>query len=307
MLNFYKRIWLHTGKAQILLIVLSLAVAALAAAPLRFQKDIINSLGPDLDVETLTLLCLGYLGVIVISNIFKFLLNYRSSILGEATIRMIRQRIYGARHQEVVPEQLDDMGTLTTIIAAESEEVGRFAGTAIANPLLQVGTLVSVISYIASTQPYLGLFLVAIVVPQAVIVLLLQEKVNRRVKERTLILRGATSAISEEDIAQIKEAQQAVMDDFDKIYSTRRGIFRLKLSMKFAMNLLNGIGLVGILMIGGLLMMEGRSDIGTVVASIAALERISDPWRQLLNFYKELSAVRVKFDLILGAQAVSDK
>jgi ABC-type bacteriocin/lantibiotic exporter with double-glycine peptidase domain len=53
-------------------------------------------------------------------------------------------------------------------------------------------------------------------------------------------------------------------------------------------------------MIGGFLMMEGRSDIGTVVASISALEKINGPWRLLLNFYKELSSVRVKFDLIVG-------
>ncbi len=299
MLNFYKRIWEHTGRRQILLIALSLIVAALAAAPLRFQKDIINSLGPDLDVAYLIWLCAGYLGVIVVTNAFKFVLNYRSSLLGEDTIRDIRHGIYKARFNADTGMNRDT-GTLATIISAESEEVGRFVGSAIANPLLQVGTLVSVITYIASTQPYLGVFLVMIVVPQAVIVLLLQERVNRRVKERTLVLREASSTISEEDLGRIKQAQQGVLEDFDHIYTTRRGIFRLKLSMKFAMNLLNGMGLVGILLIGGLLMMNGRSDVGTVVASIAALERISAPWRALLNYYKELSSVRVKFDLILG-------
>ncbi|MEP2532527.1 ABC transporter ATP-binding protein [Shimia sp.] len=304
MLNLYKRIWQHTGRSQVLLIVLSLIVAGLAAAPLRFQKDIINSLGPDLVLESLITMCVGYLGVIFASNVFKFLLNYRSSLLGERTIRFIRKRIYSQRFDPDVSQQRD-MGTLTTIIAAEAEEVGRFAGVAIANPLLQIGTLISVISYIASTQPYLGGFLVLIVVPQAVVVLLLQARVNRRVRARTLILREATSAISVEQIDQMKGAQQGILDDFDEIFTTRRGIFRLKLSMKFAMNLLNGIGLIGILMIGGLLMMNGRSDVGTVVASIAALERISDPWRQLLNFYKELSSVRVKFDLIVGTARMS--
>ncbi|WP_165798870.1 ABC transporter ATP-binding protein [Shimia abyssi] len=303
MLHFYKQIWLHTGRSQILLIILSLIVAALAAAPLQFQKDIINSLGPDLVVEQLLMLCLGYLGVITLSNIFKFMLNYRSSLLGEATIRMIRTRIYQSRYD---PEARikRDTGTLSTIIAAEAEEVGRFVGAAIANPLLQVGTLVSVISYVMATQPYLGVFLMLIVLPQLVIVLFLQERVNRRVKERTLTLRGATSEISKEDVEQLKAAQQGILDDFDEIYLTRRGIFRLKLSMKFAMNLLNGFGLVGILFIGGLLMMDGRSDVGTVVTAIAAQDKIRDPWRQLLNFYKELSSVRVKFDLIVGAGPV---
>jgi ABC-type bacteriocin/lantibiotic exporter with double-glycine peptidase domain len=298
MIRFYARILRATGKVQILLVALSLIVAALAAVPLQFQKDIINSLGPDLQVSTLIWMCAGYLAVIVVTNIFKFVLNYRSNLLGEATIRRIRSAVYEARHD--TSQDLAIQKQSTGIISAEAEEVGRFVGQALANPVVQLGTLVSVVSFVAATQPYLGGFLVAIVVPQALIVLLLQERVNRRVKERTIVLRHATGALSEEDLAEAKAVQQAVLNDFDEIYETRRGIFRLKLSMKFLMNILSGIGLVGILMIGGFLMMEGRSDIGTVVASISALEKINGPWRLLLNFYKELSSVRVKFDLIVG-------
>ncbi len=302
MLAFYKRIWHATGRVQILLIVLSLIVAALAAVPLQFQKDIINSLGPDLDVTTLLWMCCGYLAVIVVTNIFKFWLNYRSNLLGEATIKRIRSAIYEARFDssQDLAIQKQSSGTIATILSAEAEEVGRFVGQAMANPIVQLGTLVSVVSFVASTQPYLGGFLVAIVVPQALIVLLLQERVNKRVRERTIVLRHATGSLSEESLAEMSAAQKDVLEDFDRIFETRRTIFRLKLSMKFAMNILSGIGLIGILLIGGLLMMEGRSDIGTVVASISALEKINGPWRLLLNFYKELSAVRVKYDLIVG-------
>ncbi len=300
MLKFYQRIWRATGRSQVALIVLSLCVASLAAVPLRFQKDIINSFGPDLNVKVLVWMCSGYLAVIVVTNLFKFALNYQSSLLGESTIRRIRAAIYRADQTDGLDAESQNAGTLATIISAEAEEVGRFVGQAVANPLVQIGTLVSVIGYVASTQPYLGGFLVAIVAPQALLVYFLQEKVNRRVKERTIVLRHATGRISEEDVLNAQAAQSAILEDFDKIYETRRGIFRLKLSMKFAMNVLSGIGLVGILMIGGVLMMTEQTDIGTVVASIAALEKINSPWRLLLNFYKELSAVRVKYDLIVG-------
>lgn len=303
MLRFYKQIWHYTGPSQVSLILLSLLVAALAAVPLQFQKDIINSLKPDLIIEDIFILCLGYLAIIITSNVLKFLLNYKSSVLGERTVKVIRQRVYSAQHSKL--EQVRDPGTLTTIIAAEAEEVGRFVGAAIANPLLQVGTLVAIISYVALTQPYLGFFLVLIVAPQAAIVLILQKKVNSSVRKRTLVLRGATSAISSETLKNVQDVQADILADFDHIYTVRRKIFRLKLSMKFGMNLLNGIGLVGILMIGGVLMMNKGTDIGTVIASLAALDRINDPWRQLLNFYKELSSVRVKFDLIVGGASLS--
>lgn len=301
MLKFYQRIWRATGRSQLALIALSLCVASLAAVPLRFQKDIINSFGPDLNVELLAWMCAGYLAVIIVTNLFKFALNYQSSLLGEATIRRIRAAIFRADQAEAMGAKNQNAGTVATIISAEAEEVGRFVGQAVANPLVQIGTLVSVIGYVASTQPYLGGFLMAIVAPQALLVYFLQEKVNRRVKERTIVLRHATGRISEDDVSNAQAAQIAILKDFDTIYETRRGIFRLKLSMKFAMNVLSGIGLVGILMIGGLLMMNNQTDIGTVVASIAALDKINGPWRLLLNFYKELSAVRVKYELIVGA------
>ncbi|TCL09418.1 ABC transporter transmembrane protein [Shimia isoporae] len=305
MWKFYARIWRNTGKAQIVLIILSLIVAALAAAPLQFQKDIINSLGPDLEVNVLVGLCAGYLGVIVVTNIFKFALNYRSSLLGEDTIRRIRASVYGAHHNPDASRK-PNAGTLATIISAEAEEVGRFVGQAVANPLLQVGTLVSVVGYVASTQPYLGAFMVFMIVPQAAIVLFLQEKVNKRVRDRTIVLRHASSEISDEEMKDISQVQDVIVDDFDKIYTIRRGIFKLKLSMKMAMNVISGVGLVGILLIGGLLMKQNMTDVGTVVASISALERINSPWRLLLNFYKELSAARVKFELIVKSSDAFD-
>ena len=184
------------------------------------------------------------------------------------------------------------------MVAAEAEEIGRFAGGAVAHPLLQFGTLLSVVAFIAATQPYLGLFLVGVIVPQAVLVLMLQQTVNRRIGERVKILRRVTGAITSADLEQVR---QSIQDDFDRIYEARRQIFRLKLSMKFALNAITGLGTVGILLIGGVLFLDGRTDLGTVVASLSALVRISDPWRELITFYRELSAVRVKFEILASS------
>ncbi len=49
MLDIYQRIWRATGPAQIVLVVLSLSVAALAVVPLQYQKDIINGLAGDME------------------------------------------------------------------------------------------------------------------------------------------------------------------------------------------------------------------------------------------------------------------
>jgi len=293
MLDLYKRIWRFTGRSQILLIILSILIAVLAAVPLQFQKDIINGITTSMERKTLFLLGAGYLGVLVVRNALKFALQYKSSMLSEDVVRRIRGRLYE------VGFETTDRGTLVTMISTEAEEVGRFAGSAMASPLMQLGTLLTVIAYVAVNQPYLGLFMITIVVPQALIAVSVQQRINERIGYRVRVLRSATARIAADDI---KSAGDAVLHDFDEIYEARRKIFFLKFSTKFAMNLITGVGTVGILVLGGLLALKGRTDVGTVVAALSGLTRVSEPWRELLAFYRDLSSVRVKYELLLNVR-----
>jgi hypothetical protein len=62
LLDLYRAIWRVTGRQQLLLIALSMTVAALAAAPLRFQQLVVNSLvkGGG-DIRPVAWLCAGIL------------------------------------------------------------------------------------------------------------------------------------------------------------------------------------------------------------------------------------------------------
>jgi ABC-type bacteriocin/lantibiotic exporter with double-glycine peptidase domain len=300
MLEIYQRIWRATGSGQIVLVVLSLSVAALAVVPLQYQKDIINGLAGDMERHELLRLGAQFLGFLVLSAAVKLVLGYRMSIISETAIRLIRNRIYLKQSSPTEPsvDEPVQQGTLATMIAAEAEEVGKFAGAAIATPVMQAGILVSVVAFIAVNQPYLGLFAMGVVLPQALIVILLQKHINARIAERVKALRLATNRIVAEDI---KEAEQAILSDFDTVYEARRRIYLFKQSSKFALNTINGIGTAGVLVLGGWLVLEGRADIGIVVAAVTGLGRIAQPWRELIAFYRELSAVRVKFHLLLPA------
>ena len=194
MLDLYKRIWRITGRAQVLLIVLSLVIAGLAAVPLKFQKEIINGLTGAMNGQTLLMLGAGYLGVLLLRNALKFALQYKSTIVGEGIVRLIRTRIYNEKPKGA------DRGTIAEMIASEAEEVGRFAGGAMASPLLQLGTLVSVVGYIAINQPFLALFMIAVVAPQAMIVAGVQQRINERIANRVKVLRRAISRITAEDL-----------------------------------------------------------------------------------------------------------
>ena len=65
MRELYRAVWRVTGRQQILLIGLSLTIAGLAAAPLKLQQLIINSLVEHGDRERLAWLCAAFLGVVL--------------------------------------------------------------------------------------------------------------------------------------------------------------------------------------------------------------------------------------------------
>ena len=64
---------------------------------------------------------------------------------------------------------------------------------------------------------------------------------------------------------------------FGDAFETRARIFFLKLSSKFVLNAISVAGAVGILFLGGWLVLNGRSDVGTVMASLTGLARIERP------------------------------
>ncbi|WP_171240074.1 ABC transporter transmembrane domain-containing protein [Ruegeria sp. HKCCA5491] len=297
MFKLYRAIWRASAGRQIILIILSIAIAGLAAVPLEFQRDIINHLTEDnVDTDHLIYLGGGMMSVILLSLALKWLLGFRAGTLGEDMIRMIRQRLLLRSSDLGETGGTVRKGTMTTAISAEAEELGKFAGGAFSDPVVQVGTLISVIGYISSTQPGLGLIAFSMIVPQIVIVLISQRKVNTFVAERVHILRSATDKLTVEDIDAVARDIEA---QFDEIFETRRRMFLWKLSAKFLLSVINGAGTVGVLMLGGYLVLQGKTDVGTVVAAASGLSRIQGPTAFLIAFYRQVSSNRIKYELML--------
>ncbi|PCJ05256.1 MAG: ABC transporter permease [Rhodobacteraceae bacterium] len=296
MLQLYTAIWRVSGRRQLVLIALSVAIAALAALPLKFQQDIVNALTDgEATADTLFWLGAGMMGAILLSLALKWLMGVRSGVLGEDIIRFIRKRLYTDTNRNQLEPSAIQTGTLTTAISAEAEELGKFAGSAYSEPVVQIGTLISVIGFIASTQPGLGAIALAMIVPQVVLVLFTQGRINTLVANRVRLLRQATNQIG---AAETNTVVQSVLDEFDSIFEARRRMFIWKLSTKFLLSTINGVGTVAVLMLGGWLVLQGRTDVGTVVAATLGLARLQAPTAFLIAFYRQVSANRVKFELL---------
>jgi ABC-type multidrug transport system fused ATPase/permease subunit len=174
MREFYSFVWRSSASRQIVLIILAIAAALLAMAPLELQRHIVNTLAGHEKAERLVWLCGGYLIAALGIGGLKYIVNIRSAGLGESMIRRLREDIFGSRATLTDAgsgaEAKDKSGTFVTIIASEAEAVGKFVGDCISTPIVQAGTLLSVLSYMLYIEPRLGLVVLFIAVPQVLIV-----------------------------------------------------------------------------------------------------------------------------------------
>jgi ABC-type multidrug transport system fused ATPase/permease subunit len=184
----YSYVWQWSAKRQIVLIILAVAAALLAMAPLKLQRHIVNTLAGHEKAERLLLLCGAYLIAALSISGLKYLLNIKSAGLGESMILSLRQDIYSRssplRSDGTFDEtRKDKAGTFVAMIASEAEAVGKFVGDCISTPTVQAGTLLSVLGYMLYTEPLLGLVVLLIAVPQVVVVPMIQRRINKLVKE----------------------------------------------------------------------------------------------------------------------------
>jgi ABC transporter transmembrane region len=295
--GLYRVVWQVTGRQQLVLIGLATVVAALAAAPLKFQQLVINSLVADGTVARLAWLCAGLLAVTLLSAGLKFVLNYRLSTLGEHIVLRIRERLYtnyvsdAASGAPGVPKR----DTLVTMLAAEAESVGAFAGAAIASPLVQLGTLISVIAFIMVSHPLLGALTLCVVAPQAAIVVVMQKHINQRVRERVQALRDASDRISESDFLRVEDE---VVADFREIFETPPQALHPQAVLEVRAQRDQHGG-------------RRRHPVPRRLAGAARSQRRRHrgrephradshrrPWRELVSFLRNASTVRVKYALL---------
>src|SRR5215468_10376042 len=93
MRELYAYVWRSSASQQIVLIILAIIAAVLATAPLELQRHIINTLAGHEKFERLSWLCGGYLIAALVIGGLKYIVNIKSSRLGEFTIRSLREEV----------------------------------------------------------------------------------------------------------------------------------------------------------------------------------------------------------------------
>lgn len=176
-----------------------------------------------------------------------------------------------------------------------------FVATSVSEPVLHGGVLIAVFSYLIFLQPWMAAVALVLFVPQCLFVPLVQNTINQRTESRIRVTRRSSANIVTEAAQGILEREvRSYTRRVRDIYSLNMQIYRRKYSMNFVINLLYHLGTVGILLVGGWFVMQGETQVGTVVAFISGLTKVNDPWNDLVTFFRDMTNARVKYRLIAG-------
>jgi len=285
---------------QILLVGLTVVVFLLEVVPLELQRRIVNDAVKNRRFDAVLLLCATYAGAVLVQGSTKLGLNIYRAWVGERAKRDLRRRISAVA--EAGSPQAQARGTAVSMVVAEVEPVGNFIGGSVSEPLLQIGILATVITYIFHIDLWMGAAVFALFAPQMVFVPVMQHAMNRRTGARVWLLRqigaGVMATTSRDETVDPVNAAR-----IDRVFAINMRIFELKFTMNFLMNLCTHAQIIMALLLGGWRVLQGDLEIGGVVAFISGIYRITDPWGDLVNYYRDLSVNEVKFKLIAGGMS----
>jgi hypothetical protein len=220
-------------------------------------------------------------------------------------IRSLRQDIFTSCSSLGTNETLgetikDKSGTVVAMIVTEAEAVGKFVGDCISTPTIQAGTY----SACCATCCLLSLFSdwspCSLPFRRFLSPPLVQRRINVQVRERVRTLRHAGDLIVDDlqGGGSASSPQGEIGKTFETIYGVRLRVFKLKFGLKFLVSGLQSMGVFVLLFAGGIMVLNGKTEIGIVVAFISGLDRVVDPWRELIAFVRSTSAAKVQFDLV---------
>jgi ABC-type bacteriocin/lantibiotic exporter with double-glycine peptidase domain len=297
--SLYAYVWRISGRQQIVLAFLTLLVAGLTTLPLELQRRIVSDAVKDQDLTHLMVLSALYLALLLVQGGGKYVLNvYRGRVVETATVDLRERICKRASEGPLVSHDAwgrPDQGAVVSMVAAEAEMVGGFVGESLSAPLLQSGTLVFVIGYLLWVEPLVAAVALVVYLPTFAVVPLGQRRINHWSASHARAVRWLGDAVVAGEFAvRFKRLVRLA-------FFTRIRFYRIKYFLTFFENLLDAVGPLAILLVGGFLVIRGYTEVSTLVVFISGFQRISAPWDQLVTFYRTVSTARVRYRLIADA------
>ena len=299
----------HSKKQQALMFVLSMIAMPILYLTLELPKQIVNNalnsdrfpvgyLNFEFDQLSFLLILSGlYLLAIMLNGLNKYVLNVFKGYTAERFLRRFRLLVY--RQWRNDPES-KSQSEIVPILAQEVEPVGGFAADVLTLPVMQGGTLATILLFMFMQDPVLGAAALTVLPIQLILLPKLQRRVNALSRTRIAEVRQLGRHLSDQLRAEREGALALVSTgtSFRELEQVRRRIFRLKFFIKALNNFLTALTPFLFYSLGGYFVIEGRITLGALVAVLAAHKDFSAPLKELFRYYQTLEDTRIRYQEI---------
>ncbi len=260
-------------------------------------------------LDYLLALCLLFLALVLVNGGFKYVINVYKGIVGERMLRRLRYELY-QRILRFPPAHFRVMsqGQLVQMINAEVEPLGGFIGDAYSLPAYQGGMLLTILVFMFVQNPLLGIAAVLFYPLQIWLIPKLQRQVNQLGRARVRQMRVVAERIGESASGVVDIRANAAhgyeearfSDELGKVFFIRFSIYKKKFFIKFLNNFLAQFAPFLFYSVGGYLVLQGELTIGAILAVVAAHEKLSAPWKELLTYYQSMWDAMIKYEQVVS-------
>ncbi|TXR47236.1 ABC transporter ATP-binding protein [Phyllobacterium endophyticum] len=258
--------------------------------------------------QTLMALSLVFLLLVIINGLFKLYINTYKGRLGERMLRRIRFELID-RVLRFPPAQFKRIKSaeIATMIKDEVEPMGGFTGDAFVQPALLGGQAITALVFIIMQNFWLGMIAAGIVAIQGVVIPRMRKRLLELGRQRQLTARELSGRVGEivEGIGTIHGNDTSNFERADiaarlgLIFSIRYDLYQWKFLVKFINNFLAQVTPFLFYSIGGFLALQGRLDIGQLVAVINAYKDLPGPLKELIDWDQARQDVQVKYNQVV--------
>jgi putative ABC transport system ATP-binding protein len=270
-----------------------------------FGQDINLFDGFDLPrLQMLFALSAMFLTLIIINGLFKYYINTYKGRLGERMLRRIRFSLvdrllrFPVRHFRRVKSS-----EVASMVKDEVEPIGGFMGDAFVQPLMLGGQAITAMAFIMVQNFWLGLIAVFMIGIQFIIIPRMRRHLIRLGKERQITARQLAGRVGEivDGISHVHVNDTSHYERSDvstrlaRIFYIRYELYQRKFFTKFLNNLLAQLTPFLFYVVGGYFALQGKIDVGQLVAVISAYKDLPSPIKELIDWDQQRLDVQVKF------------
>jgi ABC-type multidrug transport system fused ATPase/permease subunit len=299
--------WIMGPNTKLQLVVLMLIGVTVFARvlPLEMQKRIVNEAIRLREVDLLIRYCAIYLASVLTASGLKYLITVLQVMISQRTLTRMRKDLFA--HIISLPLGFfrnTQPGLVVSSLVSELALPSNFVGMAVAVPVINLLTLVAFAVYLFYLNVWLAALSLSIYPVVVFLVPLLQRKVNQANKERVDVTRDLSDRV-QETISGIHEVHGNAAYEIentkigriaDQLYHIRLRWDFFRASIKVSNNFFISLGPFLIFILGGYLTIQGRLELGALVAFLSAQEKLYDPWKELIQFYQAYQDGSVTYD-----------